>query len=92
MTTRADYTRHRDRELRKLILITLANTPDNYLQPESVLLATLRHTMVPEVTQGELDRAQEWLETEDLIYCHRDTFLGTSWCITATGRARAANF
>ncbi len=54
--------------------------------------ATLRHTTVPEVTQGELDRAQEWLETEELIYCDRDILAGTRWAITAKGRTRAANF
>ncbi len=88
--TRSDYERRRATELRKLILITLNNTPDDYLMPEGSLLATVRFAQAPEYTQGELDRAQEWLETEELVYCHRDVLAGTSWAITPKGRARAA--
>lgn len=90
MTTKHTYLRDRSRRLRQTILETLATLPDAYMQPESVLMSALRHTLVPEVTEAELHSALEWLEEDALIHGERSSLTGTKWCITGIGRARCA--
>lgn len=75
-------------KIRVAILRDLAHVPENYLQPDDVLVIAAKRATNPFASLEEVENALTDLERAGLIICDRNELSGErKWCISPEGRA-----
>lgn len=77
----------RQQLIHRIILDSLNNLPEDYLQTDDALRATVCMIVVPRPTTQELDSALRELDTRRLITTVIDPDVGTQYSITPAGKA-----
>lgn len=81
----------RQQLIHRIILDSLNNLPEDYLQTDAALRATVCMIVVPRPTTQELDSALRDLDTRRLITTVHNQDTGTKYSLTDAGRAVLAN-